>query len=226
MPELEDTILWQDERYFAIAKPHGRICEGATRDDLPPSLEASLRSAGKGAYAAHRLDVDTTGVLLFARNKAALLRIQEAFATKRIRKSYLAVVDGEWPKALNKCEGPILKQTDAVGFEVNDLGKPSRTTFRVLESTPEKSLIEALPKTGRTHQIRVHCKFLGHAILGDRLYGSATTLDEAGDPVPQALHAHKIQFRHPFTGLDIKVTCPLPPYWKTHWLKNLKTQEL
>jgi len=213
-------VLWEDRDSFAIAKPAGFICEGPQGTYPNPSLETLLRDQGRSAYAAHRLDVDTTGVLLFVRQKKAIARYQELFSSKRVRKSYLAVVHGAWPKSINKVEASLRRRVDQPGYEAHRDGQSAITTFRLLASASDRSLVEALPKTGRTHQIRLHCLETGHPILGDKLYSKANAESSEGTP-PMALHAQKLRFCHPVSGEDINISCPLPDYWQDYWLRGL-----
>jgi RluA family pseudouridine synthase len=207
-------VLFEDEFIIAVDKPAGMIVHGS-----PESLEESLaRQIGQRVILLHRLDRDTTGIVLLAKRKEVSGPLSRAFEEKRIRKSYFAVVHGAWPKATSRVESFIDRGEDVGWVSVPDgTGRRALTTFRVLAANAEKSLLEAMPKTGRTHQIRLHCAGTGHAICGDKVYGDGKNAE-----YPQALHAHRMDFRHPKTSLEIQILSPPPEYWNSHWLMGLE----
>jgi 23S rRNA-/tRNA-specific pseudouridylate synthase len=130
---------------------------------------------------------------------------------KRIRKAYWAVVAGRWRPEWNRIETEIARSPTGRLQNVVAGGRRAVSTVRLLAATDEKSWIEVLPKTGRTHQVRLHCLAMGHPILGDRLYG------ERAD-VPIALHAWRIDLRHPVSGESLRIRASPPAYWPDHWL--------
>jgi RluA family pseudouridine synthase len=206
-------ILFEDEFLIAVDKPAGLIVHGA-----PDSLEESLAAQiGKRAILLHRLDRDTSGVVLLAKRKDAAGPLSRAFEEKKIRKSYFAVVEGLWPKSASRVESLIDRLENRWISQSAGNGRRALTTFRILAANETKSLLEAMPKTGRTHQIRLHCAGVGHAVCGDRIYG----IGAESDP-PQALHAHRIDFRHPITEIDVRILAPPPEYWASHWLNGLQ----
>ncbi len=167
----------------------------------------------------HRLDVDTTGVVLFGEDPALNAPITEMFRSREMNKTYWAVVDGVWLDSWRSVR-TFIKKAGSSRWENVPKGRggdPGETQFRLLSTNREKSWIEAKPLTGRTHQIRLHCLERGHAILGDRLYGRANA---AG--IPMALHARRLEFKHPLTGRDVRVEAVAPAYWQEHWLRGLK----
>lgn len=207
-------ILFEDSSLLAINKPAGRISEGPAKDGLS-SLEAFLReSMGIDLYPCHRLDRDTTGVLLFAKSKPALTSVHQQFSKRQVRKAYLVCVDGEWDPAWTRIETYIERHRDGSLINANK-GKQALTTFRRLAHWNGRSLLQALPKTGRTHQIRLHCAFKKCPVLGDALYGSSSNAEST-----MALHASELRLRHPASHESLSIQAPLPAYWATEWLKG------
>jgi len=164
----------------------------------------------------HRLDKDTTGCLVVAKNEQALVALQKAFKTREVEKTYLALVHGV-PPAEGRIETlygrhPIHRQRFT--GKVKE-GKPAITVFRVLESFDGAALVEVDLLTGRTHQIRVHLSEAGHPLLGDALYGAGRkpkgVVAEAQERLGrQALHAWRLSFAHPRTGKVLKLEAPIP----------------
>ena len=206
--------LFEDDQLLVINKPAGTIVEGPAKDGLE-SLETQLSSRfDKPIFPCHRLDKDTTGVLVFAKTKAALTAVSEQFAKRRVRKTYLVCLDGQWDPGWNRVDTKIQRLPDQRMANSTE-GKEAVTTFRRLAFWNGKSLVEALPKTGRTHQIRLHCLFHQCPVSGDKLYATVTD-----DQPPMALHAWQLRFQHPTSGDPLILKAPLPDYWHTHWLKD------
>ena len=168
---------------------------------------------GSKGRALHRLDRETTGIVLFAKNARWNRQWTALFEEKRVRKSYWAAVQGRWPKGLNRVDTLIDSCGDGKWTNSLSAGKPSTTTFRLLGESEGNSCVEALPKTGRTHQIRLHCLKAGHPIVGDTLYGSS-------EPRPMMLHASSVRFVHPASGKSIEVEAPLPADWEP-WARKI-----
>ena len=211
-------ILFEDALLLVISKPAGTITEGPTKDGKESAESWLSKNGQQRVYACHRLDRDTTGVVIFAKTKSALRLINEQFSKRQIKKTYLACVDGEWAKAWNRIETRIRRTTGAA-WENADEGKLAITTFRGLASWNGRSLLQVLPKTGRTHQIRLHCAFKSCPISGDGLYGQRTE-----DLPSMALHARELLFKHPTTQENLRIEAPLPDYWQSHWLKDCPVQ--
>jgi len=207
VPEL----LYEDQDLVAVFKPVGWLSESVGEEE---SLESWFQSRGypKGAVC-HRLDRDTSGVILLRKDRRWARELGQLFERKRIRKEYWAIVLGVWPKGLNRVESLIAP--DGKGCWRNDEveGKPAVTTFRVLGETDGKTWIQVLPKTGRTHQIRLHCARVGCPVLGDTVYG-----EEASDGW-MALHARSLAFRHPRDGERIRIEAEPPEEWRP-WLER------
>lgn len=210
-------IVYEDEVLVAVNKPahmpvHGR--PGGRRPDLLGVAEQQL---GRRLVLFHRLDIDTTGVVLLGKDRSINPAMAAVFAEKRIRKMYWTVVRGVWRAEWNRVETRI-DRAEPKGFRnVVAGGKIALTTFRRLAVHADKSWLEALPKTGRTHQIRLHCLALGCPILGDALYGERTAM-------PIALHARRIDLRHPQSGEVLRLIAEPPDYWTTHWLNELSPE--
>ncbi len=167
-------ILFQDSRFVVLDKPAGLPVHagprgGASVEDVFPAL--SRRK--DGPWLAHRLDADTAGCLVVALRRAALHEAQAAFAAGTVRKIYWAVVQGGPPAESGVVDVPLLKRTNAEGWRmvVDPAGKPAVTEWHVRGRAHGLTWLELRPRTGRTHQIRVHCAMLGCPILGDPVYG-------------------------------------------------------
>jgi len=198
---LRDSVLFEDEELLIINKPAGIAVHGGSGIRLG-LIEAIRQITGDWARAelAHRLDRDTSGCIVLCKNMNYLKDIQKQLKVKTVQKHYLALVHGHWPKHLQEIAAPLQKNTLSSGermVRVDPAGKASRTGFRVLEHLPGASLVEAMPATGRTHQIRVHCEYAGHPIVGDPKYGDDRNRSAlAGYPGANqlCLHAWKISF--------------------------------
>ena len=216
------TVLYEDEALVVLNKPAplpmhagGRF----TRNTLQQLLDTVYRP--QKLKPAHRLDANTTGLVIAARNRHFAGRLQTAFAEGRVSKTYLVRVQGHPPQDQFRCDAPIGREPGASGTrEVDEQdGAEATTLFTVLErSTDGTSLLEAKPLTGRTNQIRIHCAFLGFAVVGDAAYGADETLPRLtkniGEP-PLCLHAWQIEFSHPANGERVSFTAP-PPDWAKH----------
>jgi len=220
MAQENVSVVFEDPYLLVVNKPAGLKVHG--REEGEMSLESLVARAqeGRRAILLHRLDRDTTGLVLFAKRKDAAGPLSRAFEEKRIRKSYWAVVKGRWPKGVTKVESFLERDPRDPRRQVSSPAGPGRravTTFRVLAASDEKTWLEVIPKTGRTHQIRVHCAATGHAILGDPLYGDGTAGADAG----LALHAERLLFRHPMTDEELDLHAPPPPAWRSELLAGL-----
>ncbi len=164
----------------------------------------------------HRLDRETSGLLLIALRGTAYDELRRQFEEREIRKYYWAVVEGELKKPMGLVNKPILETSGKDSREgknraklarITSAGKPSQTAYRVLSSNSAASVVECRPLTGRLHQVRVHMDAIGASILGDDLYGPAS-VGNASNRL--ALHAHRIVFKHPATGDEIDIESPWP----------------
>ncbi|CAN5345870.1 RluA family pseudouridine synthase [soil metagenome] len=220
-PEAEDipiSVLYSDDRVLVVSKPAGLVTHPASGHNTGTLVHALLNLEGELSQRnsqrpgiVHRLDKDTSGVLLVARDDDAHASLQTAMAKRLIQRTYLALVKGDPPARSGTVDAPIGRNPRRrTLMAVVAGGRSAVTHYRVVEGNGAASLIEVTLETGRTHQIRVHLAYLGNPVLGDRAYGGYT--DEArrlGLERPW-LHAAQIAFPHPDDGGLIEVTDPLP----------------
>jgi RluA family pseudouridine synthase len=167
-------LLFRDDRFVVLNKPAGLPVHPGPRGR--PSVEdwfALLSRRRQGPWLAHRLDAETAGCLLVALRRAALIAAQREFATGRVRKTYWAVVRGAPPNRQGTVDAPLLRRSTRRAWRmvVDPGGKPAVTDWRLLGSDGTLSWLELSPRTGRTHQVRVHCASMGCPVLGDPIYG-------------------------------------------------------
>ena len=202
LPEQEQAsaelpVLYEDDDVMVVNKPSGLLTHAKGGLSTEPTVAEIIRP--KTLFASdtdrpgivHRLDRDTSGVLIIAKTANAATHLQRQFAQRTAKKTYLAVTDGVPKLAAAKIDLPIGRNPSAPStFRIDPNGKPAQTTYRVLTSTDTQALIELKPTTGRTHQLRVHMAHLATPILGDRVYGkpNASRL---------MLHAHKLEITLP-----------------------------
>lgn len=205
-------ILHEDRAVLAIDKPRGWMLVPFTWQRTTRNLAAAIQSSiGAGAFWAksrnirflryiHRLDADTSGILLFGRSPGAVRSMGELFESRRMSKRYLAVARGRPPGVEWSCQLKLDKDPDELGRMRADRtrGKDAETQFRVLASNGDWNLIEARPLTGRTHQIRVHLMAAGCPIVGDEMYGG-------GADVPLGLRAVELSYPDPFTRRPVRI---------------------
>jgi 23S rRNA pseudouridine1911/1915/1917 synthase len=228
-------VLAEDETFIAIDKPAGLPIH-TTAKYYKNTLTAVLRERypDQKLQVCHRLDRETSGVLLVARGQGPGSLLKQAFAKRQVSKSYLAICHGIPSPSTGLIDRPLklLDTRTKLLMGVVDAddpdGLPSRTRYSVQQAFPHPThphaLVAAQPETGRQHQIRVHLASVGHPIVGDKIYraseeqfiafcdgGMTPELLEAFDGLPrQALHAHRLTFPHPLTGEPVTVEAPLP----------------
>lgn len=211
-------IVFEDEAMLVINKPEGIAVHGGSGVSFGV-IEALRRQRPQARFLelAHRLDRETSGILLVGKKRSALTALHDMFREHGAGadKRYLVLVKGRWMNATQHARQPLLKYLTESGerrVSVNAEGKPSHTVFRLLARWSGMSLLEAQLKTGRTHQIRVHLAHLGFPILGDEKYGDFA-LNKRLRPEGlkrMALHAWQMDFRHPLSGESMRTTAPLP----------------
>lgn len=158
----------------------------------------------------HRIDKDTSGLLIVAKNDKAHIGLSEQLAKREVERKYIALVHGEIPHETGMIDAPIGRDPkNRQRMAVVDSGKPSITHFQVLERFPDYTLIECKLESGRTHQIRVHMRYIEFPLVGDPLYGPRKTLDIGG----QALHAKSVGFTHPVKGEWMHFEAEIPVYF-------------
>jgi tRNA pseudouridine32 synthase/23S rRNA pseudouridine746 synthase len=176
MPPPCPAILFQDQRFVVLDKPAGLpVHAGPSGARSVEDFFHLLSRRDKGPWLAHRLDADTAGCLVIALRRAALLEAQGMFASGRVRKTYWAVVRGNVADDAGTVSAPLRRVTSAKGWRMivdPASGQPAVTDWRVLGRSDGMTWLELQPKTGRTHQVRVHCASLGTPILGDERYGA------------------------------------------------------
>jgi len=207
-PPPEVRVLYEDDHCLAVDKPPG-IPSGPTRD-LSRLHAAALaqRLAGTRLTLLHRLDKDTSGVLLLAKTREFGAALLDDFRHRRVEKHYLALVRGTPRRSFDVVSHLREAEGDRI-HTVRSGGMRAETGFRVIASAGGYALVEAAPRTGRTHQIRVHLSQTGHPILGDGLYGGDAAV--GGQPVPrQMLHARSLAFPHPVSGEPLRIEAPVP----------------
>ena len=222
VPGAEFSILFEDAHLLVIDKPAGTAVHGGSGVSFGviEQLRAS-RPDAKFLELVHRLDRDTSGVLMLAKKRSALTNLHEQMRDGVTDKRYLTVIGGDWKNARQHIKLPLHKFTTADGERrvcVQAGGMESHTVFTMLRKWQQFTLLEAELKTGRTHQIRVHLASSGFPILGDDKYGDFAlnrVLLKAdltrGALKRMFLHAHQITFTHPETGKQQTINAPLPP---------------
>ncbi|MEQ5808068.1 23S rRNA pseudouridine(955/2504/2580) synthase RluC [Alteromonas sp. NFXS44] len=213
--ELEQCILFEDDRILVINKPSGTAVHGGSglNFGLIEGLRA-LRPDAQFMELVHRLDRDTSGCIIIAKKRSALRHLHAQLRDGQMDKRYQALVAGQWPENRFKVKAPLLKNVLQSGerlVSVNENGKPSETRYRILARYEDTTLVEASPITGRTHQIRVHCLHAGHPIACDPKYGDEQFDDtmRSRDLKRLFLHAASIQFIHPGSGETVRFQAPL-----------------
>lgn len=190
---LLNRLLYRDGLMLVIDKPAGLPVHAGPGggDNLENYFDALRFGLPRPPALAHRLDRDTSGCLVLGRHPKALRKLHRLFSEGRIEKTYWAICKGAPEKPSGTIDAPLKKEQRGKGWrvEIADDGQEARTTYRVLKQTDGLSFIEAKPKTGRTHQIRVHLASIGAAILGDPQYGDLSDEERAE---PMMLHARRI----------------------------------
>lgn len=210
VPRTKETpsILFEDNFYLAIDKPPGLVCEEPILANLFPHC-----------LLVHRLDKETSGVLLLAKSEEALKKIISLFRAKKIRKTYLAISCGSPAESSGIIKNYMLPQGRIQGqtywkSQNKPPGNYAETSWKLIEKTREYVLLECHPVTGRTHQLRVHLKEMGCPILGDSLYNKL--LPQISMP-RLMLHAKQLAFLHPFTEQDLVIESLLPHDFIQAW---------
>ncbi len=210
-------VRFEDADLLVVAKPAGLVThptEGRRSGSLVNRLlgmGVTLAPAGGTLRPGivHRLDAGTSGLLLVAKTDRAYHALRSMLGEHEVERRYLALVRGRVADDSFAVDAPLGRRAARVVVD-RAQGRPAETAFEVLERLPRATLLEATPRTGRTHQIRVHLSAVGHPILGDRTYGGAGEDVAAIGLDRPFLHACRLSFEHPFTGAPVVVDEPLP----------------
>lgn len=226
--DIDLEILYQDADVAVVFKPSGMVVHPAAGNESGTLVNALLRHldnlSGIGGEIrpgiVHRIDKDTSGLLLVAKNDRAHVCLSEQIKAHRVHRAYKAILIGGMKQDEGFVDAPIGRHpTDRKKMAIVPGGRPARTNWRVLERLRGATLIEAKLTTGRTHQIRVHMASTGHPVLGDPVYGPKKS------PYPvtggQLLHAYRIGFDHPVTGEEMIFEAPPEERFQT-WLEKLR----
>lgn len=226
VPPREFEIVFEDEHLLVVDKPSGVAVHGGSGVSFGV-IEQLRRARPQARYLelVHRLDKDTSGLLVVAKRRSALVKLHEAWRNDRPKKVYLALGVGAWPQGVRQVRLPLFKYTGAAGekmVRVSEDGQSAHTLFRVLTrfggeslhmaGLSALSLMEATLRTGRTHQIRVHMQSQNCPIAGDERYGDYTAnrrLKKLGLK-RMFLHAYRLEIEHPASGETLVLTAPLP----------------
>ncbi len=212
--DIPIDVLYEDNDIVVVNKPQGMVthpASGSPDGTLVNALLYRVRdlSGINGEIRpgiVHRLDKDTSGVLVVAKNDAAHLALSKQISSKKALRYYYALVVGNVAQDEGKIEKAIARsKKDRKQMAVSEEGRNALTLFKVIERFKGYTLLECELRTGRTHQIRVHMKSIGHPVVGDPVYGKPSPLAPAG----QLLHAHKLVLYHPVTGEKMTFTAPV-----------------
>ncbi len=197
MDTSETAVLFKDENILVIDKPAGIPVLPDGWDEDAPYLVKMLEDTYGKLWVVHRLDKITSGVMVFARDAESHRALNIQFDNHEVKKVYHAIVEGNptWEEKVAKHPLRVNVGHKHRTVVADRNGKPSETGFKILRCFQISTLVEAMPKTGRTHQVRVHAKALGHPLVGDVLYGAS----ESGVIARPALHARSLTFTHPDT---------------------------
>lgn len=208
------TVVYEDKDLIVVDKPPGLLVHpaaGQYKGTLVNAILAHCPDLGEinGSIRpgiVHRLDKDTSGLMMVAKNEAAQKSLSRQIKQHSIKKGYLALVLGHLTPERGAIDAPIGRHPhDRKRMAVVTGGREARTEYRVLKYLNDYTLVEAMPETGRTHQIRVHFAAIGHPIFGDHVYGKRSPMLGR-----QFLHAHRLGFRLPSTGKYVEFTSELP----------------
>ncbi len=218
--ELPLDVIYEDEDIIVINKAKGMVVHPAAGNP-DGTLVNAIMAHCKGKLSGiggelrpgivHRLDKDTSGLLVIAKNDKAHLAMSEQIQNREVKKTYLALVRGIVPENEATIKMPIGRSTkDRKKMAVTPKGKEAITHFKVLERFEKYTYLEVKIETGRTHQIRVHMAEIGHPVVGDMVYSNGKNEFQIEG---QMLHAHRLEFKHPITKKDMCLEAPLPEYF-------------
>ena len=209
--QMELNIIYEDEYLLILDKPAGIAIHPSCRH-FDTSLSNGVKfyfdtlNLKRKIRPVNRLDKDTSGIVIFAKNEYVQENLIKQMKKGTFKKEYLALVSGTLEKTKGTINAAIARKENSIIERcVNEKGDIAITHYNVLKEFDNYSLVSFIIETGRTHQIRVHCNYIGHSILGDTLYGTQSSLITR-----QALHSYKISFNHPFTNKKMEIIAELP----------------
>lgn len=199
-------VLYEDSDLVVVNKPAGLLSVPGRGEDKQDCMLHRLQTEFADAQPVHRLDMDTSGILLFARHADAQRTMSRLFEQRRIHKVYLANVWGLPSETSGSIHLPLIADWPNRPRQKIDFtrGKDALTHYQLIMTNGQHSLLKLTPVTGRSHQLRVHMSALGHPILGDPLYGTAMSRRAS---TRLLLHAEQLKFEHPFTGRPVNLQC-------------------
>ena len=205
-PQGAQVILYADDALLVVVKPEGLLSVPGKGPDKADCLIARLQAAYPRVLLIHRLDTDTSGVMVFARTARAQVGLSGQFERRETGKHYVARVAGVVAQDSGTVDLPLtVDWPNRPRQHVNHAtGRPAITDWQVIARGPDETRMRLIPHTGRTHQLRVHMAEIGHPILGDPLYAPAS------DHPRLMLHAERLAFRHPVSGDPVDFTAPCP----------------
>ncbi len=215
-PEMANAdlqIVHRGERVVVVDKPAGLLSvpgKGEANQDCAVARVRAMFPSATGPMVVHRLDMDTSGLLIVALDPEAQRELSMQFERREVEKSYTALVDGTVPLESGTIDVPIRMDPANRPYQVVDRShrRPAVTCYKVLAYETDRTRLELIPMTGRTHQLRVHCAHMGHPILGDVLYGPQPRTAESAPRL--MLHAGMLAFTDPESGRRLRVVRPAP----------------
>ncbi|QCI17742.1 23S rRNA pseudouridine(955/2504/2580) synthase RluC [Buchnera aphidicola (Acyrthosiphon lactucae)] len=224
---LLNSILYEDNHLLIINKPSGIAVHGGSGLNFGViEFFRKLRPLDKFLELVHRIDRETSGVLMLAKKRTSLASLHQQLREKKIKKEYIALVHGSWPIHIKKISEPLLKirlKNKQKIVLINQKGKPAETFFQIKKKFSSSTLLSITPKTGRTHQIRVHTSYAGHPILFDKRYGKSNldaNIKNKKNINRLLLHSSGIHFIHPKNGNKTYIKAPLDTDFK-NYLNNI-----
>ncbi|HEC33307.1 MAG TPA: RluA family pseudouridine synthase [Chloroflexi bacterium] len=222
-------VVYEDEYFLVVNKPAGMVVHPAAGHATGTLVNALLAHCPQAADVGgleraglvHRLDKDTSGLLLVAKDPETHAALQQQFKHRRVSKTYLALVEGQVEPREGVIEAPVGRdRRERKRMAVTRTGRPAMTRYRVVEVFRHHTLLEVRPHSGRTHQVRVHLAWLGYPVVGDRVYGRRRQplLSDR-----HFLHARQLRFTHPVSKEELTLTAPLPAELAT-LLEHLRQQ--
>ena len=208
---MQLNIVYEDNCFLILNKPAGIAVHPSMKhynNSIANGVKFYFEDIGlhKKIRPINRLDLNTSGLVIFAKNEYVQETLSKQMAEKMFQKYYIAIVEGIFEKKIGTINLPIARKENSIIERcISPMGQESITDYEVINEFDSLSVVKCHLQTGRTHQIRVHMSAIGHPLLGDTLYGTSSTLISR-----QALHSYKISFIHPITNQNMNFTCELP----------------